>query len=218
MRIQSGDYYDNIQSLLKADNINFLLYSNENPTTEKKKLLIFGDSFFALGKITDLLAENFSRLDFIRSDRIGNNIVEQVKPDIVILERTERYIYSLAFSPDNLLISEPLKNPQAEIVSENTPVQVVRGSEYEIEVTVKNGGTEPWSEGRQVRLAVFQDGSDRYRVLLPDGVEVKPGETYTFKFDEFEAPPGDSTYLEYQMVNEGYQYFGEKARVDITIK
>jgi len=32
------------------------------------------------------------------------------------------------------------------------------------------------------------------------------------------APAGDATYLEYQMLQEGIQYFGEKERVDIVVK
>lgn len=70
-----------------------------------------------------------------------------------------------------------------------------------------------------VRLCIYQDGKDwGYRVTLPDGVEVKPGEQYTFTLQDFQAPSNDSTYLEYQMVQETFQYFGQKQRVDITVK
>ena len=68
-------------------------------------------------------------------------------------------------------------------------------------------------------MSIFQDGQDRYRVLLPAGVEVKPGEEYTFVFKDFQAPlDKNSTYLEYQMVEEDVQYFGQKVRVDIAVK
>jgi hypothetical protein len=53
--------------------------------------------------------------------------------------------------------------------------------------------------------------------MIPEGMEVKPGETYTFKLVDFQAPPKESVYLEYQMVEEGREYFGEKKQVDITI-
>ncbi len=166
-----------------------------------------------------MLAENFSNLDFVWSYAIRNNIIEQVKPDIIMSEVTERYIYYLANDPDPYLTSDPLNNPQAQIVSDTTPSQVFRGSKYEINVTVKNSGTETWSEDKQIRLCIFEDGNDvGYRVKLPDGVVVKPGGAYTFAFENFQVPSGKSTYLEYQMVDEGYQYFGEKKRIDMIIK
>ena len=34
----------------------------------------------------------------------------------------------------------------------------------------------------------------------------------------FRAPEGNTTYLEYQMLQEAYQYFGEKERVDLVVK
>jgi hypothetical protein len=94
---------------------------------------------------------------------------------------------------------------------------VKQGQGVKIEITVKNTGTENWNEDNQVRLAIFQDGVDSYRVILPNDVNVEPGGTYTFSFLDFKAPSAPSTALEYQMVNEGYQYFGEKKRVIINI-
>ena len=222
VRVESGDYYNQMQKLINQDNVDNVIsgyYSFQNEEAEKKRVLIYGDSFFGGWNLTQLLAENFSNLDFVWSGAIRGNVVDQSKPDIVIRESTERYIYTLANQPDPVLLYGPLQNPSAEIISHTTPSQVNRNGKYDIKITVKNTGVDSWSEDRAVRLSIFQDGQDRYRVLLPAGVEIKPGGEYTFIFKDFQAPPhGNSTYLEYQMVEEGVEYFGEKVRVDIAVK
>ncbi len=69
-----------------------------------------------------------------------------------------------------------------------------------------------------VRLSIWQDGMDYgHRLYLPDGIEVAPGEQYTFHLGAFVAPPNDTTYLEFVMCQEGITYFGERERVDITV-
>ena len=104
----------------------------------------------------------------------------------------------------------------ADIVSTTAPTTVNHTSRYDFEITVKNTGTQPWSESQQNRLCIWQDGADwGYRLYLPDGVTVEPGDTYTFVLQGFVLPEADSTYLEFQMLQEGACYFGEKQRVDI---
>lgn len=107
----------------------------------------------------------------------------------------------------------------AEIVAHDSPGKVTPGDSYVISITAKNTGAAPWSEAGQIRLCVWQDGADwGYRLMLPEGVEVEPGEEYTFRLEGFGVAPGvESTYLEYQMVQEGVQYFGEKERADIAV-
>ena len=107
----------------------------------------------------------------------------------------------------------------AEILNTDTPMQIASDGKYDISITVKNTGTRAWSEQDMVRLCIWQDGVDYgYRVALPDGIIVAPGEEYTFQLMSFGAPPNrTSTFVAYQMVQEGIQYFGEKKRVDIHI-
>lgn len=121
--------------------------------------------------------------------------------------------------------SDPTKQPvqsqgrQANILSNTAPTQIERGNKYEIEIRVKNTGVIIWNEKTAIRLCIFQDGLDHgYRVYLPEGVDVKPNAEYTFVLQDFQAPPSDSTYLEFQMVEENIAYFGDKVRVDITVK
>ena len=104
----------------------------------------------------------------------------------------------------------------AKVVSNTVPSFVTHEDSYTFDITVKNTGSTSWSESQQIRLCIWQDGVDYgYRQSIPDGVTVEPGEEYTFT-SGFVLPEADSTYLEFQMVQEGVRYFGEKERVDIT--
>ena len=104
----------------------------------------------------------------------------------------------------------------AEIVSHDAPETVTHTDSYTFDVTVKNTGESPWSESDQIRLCVWQDGSDLgYRLYLPDGVTVSAGEEYTFTLEGFVLPEAEQTILEFQMLQEGVQYFGEREPVVI---
>ena len=193
-------------------------FSYSNPSAQKS-VLILGDSFFFTWKIPDLFSENFAEMNFIRTDNVVSEIIEAVKPDVVILERTERFIYSLANSGNVKLTIPKLSNVSAEIVSNEAPISMEQGKTYTFNVVIKNSGQQSWSENYQVRLGVFIDGKDTgYRIYLPDGVAVEPGQEYTFTVKNYQLPAQRATFLEFQMLQEGYQYFGEKERVDIVVK
>lgn len=106
----------------------------------------------------------------------------------------------------------------AQIV-EMAPLHTIELNEkINIEISVTNTGEYSWSEKDQIRLCVFQDGIDYgYRIPITDGVQVNPGETYTFILYDFRVSNKKDTYLEYQMVEEGIQWFGEKKRVEISV-
>lgn len=206
-----------ITKLLAAKEIKgeYIFYSNPSA---QKSALILGDSFFIAWKIPDLFAENFAEMNFILTHIVSNDIIQAINPDIVILERTERYIYQIANSIEEKLPIIQLGNLSAEIISHNTPATIKRGESYNVNILVKNTGDQDWSEEDQVRLCIFQDGKDLgYRITLPEGVIIQPGQEHTFVLFNLQAPAGDATYLEYQMFEEGIQYFGEKERVDIVV-
>lgn len=105
----------------------------------------------------------------------------------------------------------------AEIVSYDAPSTVNHQDSYTIHITVKNTGESEWSEKSQIRLCIWQDNQDAgYRILLPEGVSVAPGEEYTFTLSGFVLPEADQTTLEFQMLQEGVQYFGEREPAVIT--
>ncbi len=186
-----------------------------NESAEDKKALVFGDSMFGLWNMTELLSENFSELTYIWSRNIDQAYIDCVKPDVVLYEVTERYLNTLTDNSPGFRINV-LTDPEAEVISTNAPTELKRGGIYDIDVVVKNRGDESWYEDDMVRLCVWQDGTDLgCRVNLPQGAEVKPGEEYTFTFEDFTAPSKKGSYIEFQMVQEGINYFGEKERVDI---
>lgn len=219
-QVQNDKLFDLIRKEQKNDNNLYTcnrMYINKSEAD--KKVLLYGDSFFGSWKINDLFAENCSELTYVWSDSVKGSVVDEIKPDVVVFERTERYINTLAKEADTILKYGKMKDPTAEIVSNNTPTEIKRGEKYDVNITVKNTTNEVWSNKRNIRLCIWQDGKDLgYRLNLPDDFELNPSEEYTFVLHDFQAPPSNSTYLEYQMVEEGIAYFGEKERVDIVVK
>lgn len=184
-----------------------------NPDTTLPKAILVGDSYVWQFLLQNM-AESFSELIFIHYldlDQV-NYLATIVEPDVVMLT-------GAGFPAIWALSQLSIKNLSAEIVSQDTPITIERGESYNVNILVKNTGDQVWSEEDQIRLCIFQDGKDYgYRVHLPEGVTVGPGQIYTFVLYNLRAPAGDTTYLEYQMLQEGIQYFGEKERVDIVVK
>jgi hypothetical protein len=108
IKIENGTYFTQMQEILKQNknDIQSGYFSYQNPSAENKKLLIYGDSNIAYFNLTELLAENFSYTDFVWSYEVRKNVIELAKPDIVILEVSERMITYLG-APDPALIKEP---------------------------------------------------------------------------------------------------------------
>ena len=186
----------------------------KNTDTKLPKAIVVGDSYVWMFMLPNM-AESFSQLVFIHQADIGNlnNLYSIIKPDIIIGAGLDNTMLGLAD------YYAPLTNPKATIVSENTPNEIERGKKYTANITVKNTTNEVWNSKRNIKLCIWQDGIDfGYRLNIPDNFEIKPNEEYTFTLNNFEAPPNNTTYLEYQMVEEGITYFGDKKRVDINVK
>ncbi|WP_018212331.1 DHHW family protein [Desulfitobacterium hafniense] len=216
-KITNGNVYDTIEKIKKKYNLKKPCYIYSNPSVQGKKVLMYGDSMFGVWNMPELLAENFPEFTYMWTYNIQQETIDTVKPDIVFYEIAERFIDQI-HTKNIRLITSPMRNPKAEIVSHNTPTSISRKGTYTIDITIKNTGDESWSEEKMVRLCVFQDG-ESYRIYLPDGEEVRPGEEYTFVLSRFESPRrGNTTYLEYQMIEEGVRWFGEKERIDIMIE
>ncbi len=185
----------------------------KNPDTTLPKAILVGDSYVWQFLLQNM-AESFSELIFIHYldlDQV-NYLTTIVEPDVVMLT-------GAGFPAIWALSQLSVKDLSAEIVSHNTPTIIERGESYNVNILVRNTGDQAWSENDQIRLCIFQDGKDYgYRVHLPEGFSLEPGQEYTFVLYNLRAPAGDTTYLEYQMLQEGIQYFGEKERVDIVVQ
>ena len=223
MKIDSGPYYDSLNNLIQKNGINnrffYIYYIYKNPVSEKRKIVIYGDSFFGSSIIPQLFAENFSETVFIWSYQIMKNELDLVKPDLVILEVTERYIPSLEMPPDPQLSDTLLHDPKSEIISSTLPSSFISGEKYNFSVTVRNNGTETWNSIKQIKLCIFFDDKDiGYHINIPPEIEIKPGDVYTFLINDFPSPPNGTKSLEIQMAEDGIQYFGEKQHMNITIR
>lgn len=185
-------------------------YTIENHMVDQTNLLVICDSMaFRTVSYLSLMCHSITVLDprsfgskLYLADALSSNY------DAVVVIATSNLQNGIGASSYDSL--------NAEILSTTAPTTVNHTSSYDFEVTVKNTGTQPWSELQQNRLCIWQDGTDwGYRLYLPDGVTIEPGDTYTFALQGFVLPEADSTYLEFQMLQEGVCYFGEKQRVDI---
>lgn len=106
----------------------------------------------------------------------------------------------------------------AEVVSTTLPETVRRGVSKPLTVTVKNTGTEPWRAADGIALCIWRNGQDGgYRMLLPENESVAPGESYPFTMDDFTLYDTEAPLLEFQMVQEQVQYFGEREAARYTL-
>ncbi len=80
--------YDNRKFL--PGNTNNIIVAINYQALHKKRLLIFGDSFFA--GMLHILGNLFSEILFIRSSFIHKDIIDRFKPDIVFTGNAERYL------------------------------------------------------------------------------------------------------------------------------
>lgn len=214
-RIEDGELYSSFHSILEQYQVKNPCYLYENSHKEGT-LLMYGDSIFGSWNTTELLAEHFNHMAYVWGGEIQQEYIDIFKPKIVMYQLGERYLDQLINR--NRKFSDCLNDFQAEILSQDAPTTIDRKSNYSINITVKNTSADSWSEEKQVRLCIWQDGIDHnFRLYLPTGVKVEPGEQYTFRLDGFVAPPNESTYIEFQMCQEGITYFGERERVDIAV-
>ena len=185
-------------------------YMIENQKIGETNILVICDSMaFRTVSYLSLMCHSITILDprsFGETTYLSNALKADF--DAVIVIATSNLLDGIGDSNPNAL--------DAEIISNTAPSIVNHTDSYNFDITVKNTGTRTWSENAQNRLCIWQDGVDwGYRIYLPDGVTVQPGEEYTFTLNGFVLPEAESTYLEFQMLQEGVCYFGEKQRADI---
>lgn len=193
-------------------------YVNNIIESGNKILLIMDSMGYRMASYLSLMSQNITIID-PRFDENGYYLNKELNENnfdaVVVLQG-----YTLK---DTIMIPDDLDKSdsdslQAQIISHSAPKTVNADETHNIDITVKNTGDEKWSEKSNIRLGIWQDGVDHgYRIYIPEGTEISPGEEYTFTLSGFVAPPRDSTYLEFQMLQEGITYFGEKERVDIQV-
>lgn len=104
-----------------------------------------------------------------------------------------------------------------EYVGDTIPSVMTAGQSYTVTVTLRNRGV-CWFSSRAFRLGT-PSGTDPFASFSRVDVagEVKPGQNYTFSF-VLKAPTNPGTYTtNWQMVRDGYQWFGPAISKQIAV-
>ncbi len=74
-----------------------VIYRNDAPGTDPRKVVLFGDSYahFAPIMLTALIAETFAEVHFIWSSSLDWGYLERVRPDLVIGQVAERFMFQM---------------------------------------------------------------------------------------------------------------------------
>ena len=110
----------------------------------------------------------------------------------------------------------------AEITADTIPSTMVEGLSYNVSITVRNTGTMTWSDADEFRLGGVNDFAGDAakfaypRVNISSGATVVSGASYTFNFT-MTAPSNETYTLEYQMVWDYHQWFGQKLTHPVTV-
>ncbi|MBO0861767.1 MAG: hypothetical protein J2P21_25420 [Chloracidobacterium sp.] len=107
-----------------------------------------------------------------------------------------------------------LSGNNAAFVSQSVPASMTAGGTYPVTVTMLNQGTTTWTPGQLYRLGSQNpqdNGTWGGRISLP-GASVSPGATATFSF-MVTAPSSPGSYnFQWQMVQDGVEWFGAKTQ------
>lgn len=172
-----------------------------------------------------------SRQDWTIYTRYTDDYFYQHYPHIINLEPGYGYwVYKstgILSLDDNGSTDTPPEIPyvdlNASIISYNIPSSMVAGQSYTATVTMNNTGNAIWNSTVKIRLGgVGGDQGDAARfgptlLNITDGVNVAPGQSYTWSFT-MTAPTQLGTYTpQYQMTYNDSYWFGEVVSKSITV-
>ncbi|MEW8974505.1 MAG: S8 family serine peptidase, partial [Tissierellaceae bacterium] len=103
----------------------------------------------------------------------------------------------------------------AQITNISVPNSVTVGQNFTIQVTVKNTGTENWSEASQIRLGIR--GATEARGVIPRGVAIGSNGAYVFSVNLTAPSTAGSMNLTFQMIKEGVAWFGEEKSAVVSV-
>jgi hypothetical protein len=141
------------------------------------------------------------------------NTIEQPMDRKPIQEFLDRWptAHGFVFDPDCWIEAVPSDSSVDAVPLEQTVERaMIAGGEYAARVKMRNTGTGPWKTGLAFALGARNGGAPSpwgmERVALP--IEVPPGESVTFEF-KVRAPATRGQHLfQWQMVQDGVQWFG----------
>ena len=209
-KVLQGELFEKYRSLLEKYQVKnpCFLYFNE---TKEGTAIMFGDSMFGSWNATELLAEHYGMFVYVWGGDIQQEYIDLFEPNIVIYEIAERYLDQI--TQKNKLFSISLEDYNAEIISYDTPLMVESGRLNHVKVAVQNTSNSVWCEKDLVRLCVWVDSVDSgVRAMLPSDVMVLPNEIVEFEINDLFLPK-EVGCVEFQMLQEGIIYFGERKMV-----
>ncbi|UMY19224.1 hypothetical protein MMB17_07965 [Methylobacterium organophilum] len=74
-----------------------VIYANTSPQADPRRVVLFGDSYahFSPIMLTGMLAETFREVHFVWSSAVDWGYVERVKPDLMLTQLAERFMFRL---------------------------------------------------------------------------------------------------------------------------
>jgi arylsulfatase A-like enzyme len=135
-----------------------------------------------------------------------------------LAEKNSMHYYSV--SQRDLLNGGRATGNNADFVSQEVP-ELEAGETVTVSITMKNSGTTAWTPRGQFRLGSQGPAdNDRWgltRVHLAEGDSIVPGAEKTFTFD-VTVPDADGLFnFQWQMVQDGEEWFGEKSELKQVI-
>lgn len=107
-----------------------------------------------------------------------------------------------------------LENLNAEIDNIKWNNDIKEANEKKIiEITVRNTGLDAWSESNNIRLCCFENNMDVERGFIEKDKIVYPNEIYTFNINVTDEI-NDLNNYSFQMVQEGFKWFGERSTLN----
>lgn len=122
-------------------------------------------------------------------------------------------------------VRDDIQGNYAQVLGMSVPTSMVAGQQYEVQVTMRNKGNTTWTSagGQPWRLGSSAPRDNTRwgmaRVPLPDGTEVRPGETYVFTFNVTAPAQAGNHDMQWQMVQDGREWFGQltqKLKINVT--
>jgi hypothetical protein len=101
-------------------------------------------------------------------------------------------------------------------VTTDMPSEMCKGDTYTFNITAKNTGTNTWTSASNIYLTKSGTFPMPTTFLLPNGVSVKPNESYTWNVTVVAPDTGTYTAV-YQMKQTGQGYFGNVSNNNITV-
>ena len=121
--------------------------------------------------------------------------------------------------PTHQTTYQPGKRFNARVVSHTLPSVMTAGESREVEITLENTGTQPWTASASFSLSAAADDTltPGKRIALEVGESVAPGERATFEF-QLHAPVQGGRYLtSWRMADGNGKWFGLAAYKDLKI-